>query len=55
MKIYNVNDFGAVPDGKTVNTREIQAAIDACAENGGGTVTVSGGVLLRERCSCAPL
>lgn len=46
MKIYNVNDFGAVPDGKTVNTRYIQAAIDACAENGGGTVTVSGGVFV---------
>ena len=30
MKIYNVVEFGAIPDGKTCNTKAIQAAIDAC-------------------------
>jgi polygalacturonase len=40
---YDVRNLGAVADGKTVNTRSIQAAIDACAEAGGGTVIVTGG------------
>jgi len=34
----NVADFGAVGDGKTLNTKQIQAAIDACAKKGGGRV-----------------
>ena len=36
--IYNVRDFGAIGDGKTLNTQAIQKTIDACAEAGGGTV-----------------
>ncbi|MCG8384027.1 MAG: glycosyl hydrolase family 28 protein [Cytophagales bacterium] len=35
--------YGAVNDGKTINTRAVQQAIDACTANGGGTVLVSGG------------
>jgi polygalacturonase len=35
---YNVCDFGAIADAKTVNTKAFQAAIDGCAQNGGGTV-----------------
>jgi polygalacturonase len=35
---YDVRAFGAVDDGETVNTKAIQAVIDACAEAGGGTV-----------------
>jgi len=38
----NIRDFGAVSDGKTLNTAAIQAALDAC-ENG-GTVTVPAGI-----------
>lgn len=41
--IYNVRDFSAVADGRTVNTRAIQSAIDVCAEKGGGTVYVPAG------------
>ncbi|MGI6048516.1 MAG: glycosyl hydrolase family 28-related protein, partial [Petrimonas sp.] len=35
-KDYNIADFGAKPDGKTINTRTIQRAIDYVSENGGG-------------------
>lgn len=35
---FNVRDFGAIPDGETLNTAAIRAAIAACAEAGGGTV-----------------
>lgn len=43
---YNIKDFGAIGDGKILNTAAIQAAIDACYENGGGRVLVEGGVYM---------
>jgi polygalacturonase len=43
---YNINDFGAVPDGKTVNTNAIQLAINKCAEKEGGTVYVPAGIYI---------
>ena len=43
---FNILDFGAVPDGKTLNTRSIQAAIDAAFEQGGGRVVVPEGKFL---------
>ena len=42
----NILDFGAVADGKTLCTHAIQAAIDACAAAGGGTVTVPAGTFI---------
>lgn len=36
--IYDVRDYGAKADGKTLNTEAIQAAIDECSAKGGGTV-----------------
>jgi hypothetical protein len=42
----NVRDHGAVGDGVKLNTRAIQAAIDACAAAGGGTVLVPEGTYL---------
>jgi polygalacturonase len=39
----SVLDFGAVGDGKTVNTDALHAAIEACSRNGGGTVVVPPG------------
>jgi len=43
---YNILDFGAIPDNKTINTRFIQAAVDTCASKGGGTVYVPVGTFL---------
>ena len=40
---YFVSSYGADPSGKNLSTAAIQAAIDACAENGGGCVTVPNG------------
>jgi len=46
-KRYLITDFGAVADGKTVNTKAIQAAIDKCAANKkGGVVVVPKGTFL---------
>lgn len=42
--IFNVLDFGAVGDGKTVNTAAIQNAIDKCCD--GGTVYIPDGVFV---------
>jgi hypothetical protein len=39
----NLLDYGAVGDGATMNTRAIQAMIDACHARGGGTVLVPPG------------
>ncbi|SEO34618.1 Glycosyl hydrolases family 28 [Niastella yeongjuensis] len=38
-KRFPVNQYGAKPDAQTLNTKAIQAAIDACANAGGGMVT----------------
>lgn len=45
-KAYNINDFGAIADGKTLNTAAFAKAIKACAENGGGKVIVPNGKYL---------
>jgi len=44
--IYNITDFGAKGDGKTNNTKAINAAIEAAAKNGGGTVFFPAGNFL---------
>ncbi|MGB4847640.1 MAG: glycosyl hydrolase family 28 protein [Saprospiraceae bacterium] len=43
---YNILDFGAIPDGITINTLHIQSAIDAAFKNGGGRVVIPGGHFL---------
>jgi hypothetical protein len=44
MTIFDIREYGAVGDSVRVNTAEIQAAIDACSQGGGGTVRVDAGV-----------
>ena len=36
--IYSVVKYGAVADGKTLNTKAVQKAVDECSANGGGIV-----------------
>ena len=43
---YNVAQYGAKGDGKTVNTKILQDVIDRCSSNGGGTVYVPAGVFV---------
>lgn len=45
-KTFNINDFGAVADGKTSNTAAFEKAIKACVQNGGGKVLVPDGKYL---------
>lgn len=40
---FSINDYGAVSDGKTLNTDAIAKAIDAASQAGGGTVKVLSG------------
>jgi len=41
---YNIRDFGAVGDGKTIDTLAINQAIERCAAEGGGEVVFPTGV-----------
>ncbi len=43
---YNIKEFGAVADGKTVNTTAIQNTINKCRDAGGGVVLVPQGVFI---------
>lgn len=42
-RVFKVEKYGAVADGKTMNTAAIQKAIDACSKKGGGVVLFSKG------------
>jgi len=43
---YHITDYGAVGDGKTLNTEAIQAAIDAATAAGGDTVIIPEGTFV---------
>ncbi|OBQ52219.1 glycoside hydrolase family 28 protein [Tamlana sp. s12] len=45
-KNFNIVDYGAVSDGKTLNTEAIAKAINACNEAGGGKVIIPTGDFL---------
>ena len=42
-KIYNVKDFGAKADGKTIDSPSINQAIENASNEGGGTVYIPSG------------
>lgn len=44
--VYSIKDFGAVADGKTLNTSAIQQAITTCNKDGGGKVIIPQGTWL---------
>jgi hypothetical protein len=46
VRTYNLLDFGAKGDGKTLDTHALQSAIDACHKDQGGTVLVPAGVFV---------
>ena len=43
---FNVHDYGAQGDGRTLDSPAIQKTIDACAKAGGGTVRLAPGTYL---------
>ncbi|MDD3586155.1 MAG: glycosyl hydrolase family 28 protein [Thermoguttaceae bacterium] len=43
---FNITEFGAIGDGKTINTKAIQQAVDECAKNGGGTIVIPPGTFV---------
>lgn len=42
-KTYLITSYGAIGDGRTLNTTQIQKAIDDCHKHGGGTIEISTG------------
>jgi polygalacturonase len=47
-KVFTVRDFGATGNGTTLDTKAIQAALDACGQAGGGTVRFPAGTYLSQ-------
>jgi polygalacturonase len=43
---FVISEHGSIGDGKTLNTRAIQATIDRCATNGGGAIVVPPGTFI---------
>ena len=48
-RVFDIVKYGAVADGKTLNTAMIAKAIDACASAGGGRVLVPAGQISHRR------
>jgi polygalacturonase len=43
---FDITKYGAIGDGKTLNTQAVQKAIDECYKNGGGQVSIPTGVFI---------
>ena len=48
-RVFDVRQFGAKGDGKTLDTEAIQKALNACGKAGGGTVRFPAGTYLSQR------
>lgn len=46
--VFNIRDYGAVGDGKTLDTAAIQKSVDAASAAGGGTVLVPAGTFVTD-------
>ncbi|HBB01288.1 MAG TPA: glycoside hydrolase [Porphyromonadaceae bacterium] len=46
IKIFNIKDYGATGDGKSIDTEHINKAIIDCSNNGGGIVLVPEGTFV---------
>lgn len=46
QKIFDISSYGATGDGKTVSTKQVQLAIDACNAAGGGKVLIPTGTFI---------
>ena len=44
--VYSILDYGAVGNGQTINTKAINATIEKCHADGGGTVLVPAGIYM---------
>lgn len=44
--IFDITEFGALPDGKTLCTDAFSSAVEACSRHGGGTIFVPSGEFL---------
>jgi polygalacturonase len=42
-RVFNIDNFGAIGNGKTLNTDAFQKTVAACAKAGGGTIIVPAG------------
>ncbi len=45
-KEYNIRDYGALGDGRTLDTKSIQKTIDMCDPNNGGVITFPAGTYI---------
>ncbi|MDQ2720050.1 MAG: glycosyl hydrolase family 28 protein [Bacteroidota bacterium] len=43
---FNIKDYGAIGDGKTVCTKALQKTVDACNIAGGGTILIPQGIFI---------
>jgi len=46
VKVYDITLYGAIGNGRKLSTPAINAAIDACAKNGGGIVRIPKGIFI---------
>lgn len=46
VRVYNIRAYGAHGDGATLDTAAVQAAVDACSNDGGGAVLIPAGTFV---------